>query len=228
MSKSKREQSFADFVKQLQKQKVIEAAPVEILPERRYFLIVCEGERTEPIYFEYLKKFLPRDLLRTVSVEGIGDNTYRVVQAAIRIRDERNVQTDLPPFDEVWAVYDKDSFPNPNYDNAVKMALAAGIESGHSNECFELWYLLHFNFLDTALHREDYFKRLTGILGFKYAKNTDDVVQFLFDKGNVRQAIKWAKDLSNMHVGKTPSNCLPYTRVYQLVENLLEYSKAKV
>jgi hypothetical protein len=40
-------------------------------PERRYFLIVCEGTKTEPNYFEAIKKELPRGVLEHIDIEGL-------------------------------------------------------------------------------------------------------------------------------------------------------------
>jgi hypothetical protein len=222
---NKKESYFKDFLQQLEAEKIERGKPVEQIEERKYFLIVCEGIRTEPIYFEYLKRLLPKHLLETVEISGEGDNTINVVNAAIEKRDKRVNDPLLPPYNEVWAVFDKDDFPNERYDNAVTKAQQFGIEPGVSNEAFELWYILHFQLLETALKRQQYFDILSDILGFKYAKNSQDVVQLLFEKGNIKRAIGWARHLEDMHAGLTPSESCPYTRVYLLVENLLTYSK---
>ncbi len=56
---------------------------VDIRKTRDSFLIVCEGEKTEPNYF---RKFHgPID----VKVEGTGCNTISLVKKAVEIRDER-------------------------------------------------------------------------------------------------------------------------------------------
>jgi hypothetical protein len=131
----------------------------------------------------------------------------------------------LPDFDEVWAVYDKDDFPADRFNTAVRLAEQNGIESGHSNQSFELWYVLHFQLLENALHRSHYIKTLSKILNFKYGKNDVRVVTFLFQKGNVRQAIEWAKELELNSIGATPSNSCPATKVYLLVGRLLAYAR---
>lgn len=66
---------------------------------KKLILIVCEGERTEPAYFESfpLNKKV-RDIV------GAGANTVSVVREAIRVRSNAS-------FDEVWCVFDRDSFP---------------------------------------------------------------------------------------------------------------------
>lgn len=227
MAKKSKEQSFASFLEKLKNDK-IEARKIESIEERRFFLIVSEGIKTEPNYFNYFKKFLPKHLLETVEVHGAGDNTINVVQRAIELRNIRDKNTILPNYDEVWAVYDKDDFPSQDFNAAVQLAANNNIESGHSNQSFELWYVLHFQFLQNALHRDDYIKILSKELGFKYKKNNLTVIDFLFKNGNVVQAIKWAQELEKNHFGATPSESCPHTRIHVLVERLRKYLKLNI
>ena len=168
---------------------------------------------------------MPKHLVETINVKGEGDNTINIVNKAISLRNIRKNDVLLPDYDEVWAIYDKDDFPATRYNSAIRLARRENIESGHSNQSFELWYILHFEFLQNALHRSDYITKLSKILQFKYEKNDLKAVKALFEKGNVRRAITWAKALEAMHVGSTPVNSCPYTRVYVLVERLLKYTK---
>lgn len=225
---NKKESFFSDLLKRLEAEKVVAGKPVEQIDEIKYFLIVCEGTRTEPSYFGYIKNLLPKNLLETIEVSGEGDNTINVVNIAIEKRDKRLNNPILPPYNEVWAVFDKDDFPDHRYDNAVKKATQSGVEPGFSNESFELWYVLHFQFLTSAIKRDQYIDLLTKKLGFKYNKRTEDgpkIVKLLFEKGNVGKAIEWAKKLEEMHKGLTPTDMCPYTRIYLLVEKLLIYTK---
>jgi hypothetical protein len=103
--------------------------------------------------------------------------------------------------------------------------MLASLKSGHTNQAFELWYVLHFQYLNTALNRGDYFNILSKIFKKKYQKNNEEIVALLFEKGNVKQAIEWAKDLIVMHENVTPANACPSTQLHILVEKLLTYSK---
>jgi hypothetical protein len=217
--------SFSDFVKELRKSEVTDPKPISRIPERKYFLIVCEGERTEPLYFNYFKTFLPNNFIETVEVIGEGDNTINIVNKAIELRDERIRDVLKPNFDEVWAVYDKDDFPSQRFNRAVQLAGINRIHSGHSNQSFELWYILHFQFLQTALHRDDYKGILTQNLGFRYEKNDLGVVEYLFRECNVKRAITWAKKLEEMNEGLSPARSCPSTTVYKLVEKLDKYCR---
>jgi hypothetical protein len=219
-------ETFAEMLKELQESSITKSKPIAVIEERKYFLIVCEGEKTEPAYFKYIQKLLPRKLLTTIEIEGEGDNTINVVKRAIELKELRKKSTS-PPYDEVWAVFDKDDFPAQRFNQAVRLAEQNDVNSGHSNQSFELWYVLHFQNLQSALHRNDYIALLTTLLGRKYEKNNPKVVEFIFEQGNVTQAIKWAKALqTNCNDRKlTPSKSIPMTMVYELVRRLLIYCK---
>jgi len=103
MAKAKKE-SFKDMLAELQSKSVNTPRPVATIEERKYFLIVCEGARTEPIYFDYWKRFLPNHLIETIQIIGQGDNTINIVKKAIEERNARASNPVNPPFDEVWAI----------------------------------------------------------------------------------------------------------------------------
>ena len=109
--------------------------------------------------------------------------------------------------------------------SSPRLAAANGIESGHTNQAFELWYVLHFQFLDTAIGRKAYFKILSKILGKSYKKNDISIVKMIFQEGNIRNAINYANNLESNHDGKTASASWPVTRVHHLVQRLLDYAK---
>ncbi len=139
MSKRKKRRGvFQDFLKELEAKTVHSSKPIDEVEEIKYFLIVCEGERTEPIYFNHYKNFLHKKQLDTFVITGEGDNTINIVKKAFSLKEERVKNISLPNFDEVWAVYDKDDFPPERYHQAIKFAEENGIESAHSNQSFEL------------------------------------------------------------------------------------------
>ena len=101
----------------------------------------------------------------------------------------------------------------------------------YSNEAFELWYLLHFMYLDTGVDRKQYMKKLDKEFkkAFKipkYAKNTANIYELLKDKQST--AIKNAKTLTAKYgTLSNPENCKPITTVHLLVEELLNESLEK-
>jgi len=215
--------SFKDFLANLDKKESPRDKDFE--EKRQYFLIVSEGEATEPNYFKSLAEKLPEQLVK-VETEGIGQDPLNVVKAAIELRKKRKESPLLPQFDEVWAVFDKDDFPDENFNNAIEKADNEGIESAYSNEAFELWYVLHFQYLDTAINREQYISILKSILG-NYEKNDPEMYDKLqqHNDSNEEQAIKFAKKLYEQRANTTPAKDKPVTRVYELVETLNKFKR---
>lgn len=192
---------------------------VETLAERQRLLIVCEGAKTEPNYFEAIKAELPAHVVE-VEISGEGDNTLRLVEKAQALRDARS--TGDYPFDQVWVVFDRDSFPADHFDNAIQKAETDGLKAAWSNEAFELWYVLHFEYRNTAMPRAEYQTKLTNLMGRPYAKNAPDMYQLLSQTGRQVQAINFAKRLHRDVVAALtpPSRANPCTTVYALVETL--------
>src|SRR5690242_21195254 len=76
------------------------------------FLIVCECERTEPNYFNRFR--VPKDVV-SIDVHGLGYNTVSLVRKAIELKDEDE-------YDQVWCVFDRDSFPVQSFNTALSLA----------------------------------------------------------------------------------------------------------
>jgi RloB-like protein len=175
------------------------------------FLIVCEGEKTEPNYF----RSFPVSTRPEIDIVGAGCETIAVVNQAVKLRDKKS-------YDRVWCVFDRDPSRVNNtkqrFNDALRLAEQEGIKVAYSNECFEIWYLLHFNFYNTAIPRSDYRKMLTKLLGYEYEKNSDDMYAQLEDRQP--QAIKQAQKLLASYNPPNPESDNPATTVHLLVEEL--------
>lgn len=187
-----------------------------------YFLIVCEGEKTEPNYFKSFPKQVGK-IIYDIEFEGGGISTLKVVEKAIELR-EKSIQK----YDRVWAVFDRDSFKSSSFNSAIYKAKAHNIECAWSNEAFELWYLLHFHNRITAMKRSEYKKAIEDAVNeklgkktFQYKKNDTSMYPLLNKLGNQDLAIKWAKDLSERIEGENFANYNPQTMVFKLVEELI-------
>ena len=158
------------------------------------FLIVCEGERTEPNYFKALIKDRYSDI-REVTIEGKGQGTVSLIKETIAIRDKSNKE-----FDRVWAVFDKDDFND--FNNAIQLAKKNHILCAWSNESFELWYYLHFQYLDTGISRSQYIEKIereiqnrTNDSNYRYKKKSPETFDILQRIGDESLAIKHAQRL---------------------------------
>lgn len=191
---------------------------------RLRILIVCEGTVTEKNYFESFPAMTAGTVLE-IDCQGTATNTIRVVNKAIEM-----ARKSKKPYDSVWAVYDKDSFKDADFDNAIARARANNVRCAWSNEAFELWYVLHFEYRNTPMSRKDYRDCITGHLspkvpGYKYEKNDSRTYGHLQAHGDEKLACRRARKLASAHAGRSPHACNPATTVYELVEFLRGGSK---
>lgn len=155
-----------------------------IQPE--YHLIASEGTETEPQYFGAIQRIINskyRDRIQ-LKVEGIGDNTVNLLMKA-----RQYVQNNGIVFKHVWIVYDTDDFPAENIDMVAQLCeeySTQGETIYHavwSNQCVELWYLLHFMYMDTDIDRSRYWPKLSDWLknigAGSYEKNRPDMYEVL-------------------------------------------------
>ena len=198
--------------------------------KRKYFLIVCEGEKTELNYFEALKNDLPKGVLTScrIDIEGTGRNTLSLVEESIKIKDRLEKETSLL-IDKIWVVFDRDSFEPDNFNEAINLCKKSSpvIGCAWTNEAFELWYLLHFHFYNTAISREMYQKLIERNLkpkigeDYKYQKNCKEMYGLLKEHGNLELAIRYATKLEAEFEGRFDfANHNPSTKVHHLVAEL--------
>ena len=176
---------------------------------RQRFLIICEGEETEPNYF---KSFRVPKLV--IDAKGLGVNPSQLVE---KTKDLQNQDE----YDQVWCVFDRDSFPEQDFNNAIQSALKEGFNVAYSNEAFEIWYILHFQYLNTSIHRSRYRQKLTKLLGFEYEKNSESMYDILLDKQQdaIKNSIRLLKE-NNAH---SPARNNPSTTVHLLVQELNKF-----
>jgi hypothetical protein len=136
-------------------------------------LIVSEGSKTEPNYFREIRSAYR---LHTASVEvqpsDFGTAPIQVVKYALALFEngDRHKNIQQRAFERVYAVFDRDD--HGSYFDALN--LAASLNGKLKNDIkqtvvfraiasvpsFELWLLLHFEDIQTPLHRDDVMRRL--------------------------------------------------------------------
>lgn len=184
---------------------------------KQTFLIICEGVNTEPDYFNAFR-------LTSANVKAIGQGmgTVALIQKAINIKEQEKQKGRT--YNQNWVVFDKDDFPDVDFNAAIALARKNGFEVAYSNQAFEYWFLLHFNLYQGALHRSRYEKMLSDLLGFPYSKKSgvsNKMFNILFPKQ--MQAINYAKTVMKQFSGDNPSQKESSTTVYLLVEELNKY-----
>lgn len=180
---------------------------------QRRFLILCEDEKSSVLY---LKKFPIARQVVQVECFGTGMNTDSIMEVALtRKKDAINADA---PYEEIWVVFDRDSFDDDNYNRAfdlVRNRLHPEVTACWSNECFELWYLLHFGLRQTAIGRADINRELTRLLQRDYVKNDATIYEALLDK--LDTAIQNGKRLARINAERDARLENPSTKVHQLI-----------
>lgn len=203
----------------------------ETIDINKTFLIICEGENTEPLY---VKGFpVPS---KKVLIEGGRHSKTSLVEYALKICNEEKYAGR-----EVWCVFDFDRKPDEaatqpqDFNNAINLAEKNGMKVAWSNDAFELWFLLHFDKLETPLSRNELYpilKEKWRLESFSRQAKTRDFCEGHYERhlgynGSSQElAIKRARELHHRYDGsRNFADHCPCTTVYLLVEELNIYCK---
>jgi hypothetical protein len=191
---------------------------------KKTFLIYCEGVNTEPEYF----KSFPVTTETDVKPIGLGMSRTALVEKVLELIAMIEKDNDQ----EIWVVFDRDvKYDNKDqgdkdFNNALNLAKNNGIKCAYSNDCFELWFILHDDYVETAFYRTQIYNKLSKKFDFNYEKDgkgkdfAESLYHTFLDK--MPYAIRNAKRLHLSHSDKEYHLQNPCTTVYQLVEALNE------
>ncbi len=199
----------------------------ELQTRAETWLIVCEGTKTEPNYFNALFDYINSKYGKKINcvVKGTGKNTKGVVKSVdefFRFSDDLVSSTDIP-YGKVFTVFDKDDFSDSDFNSAIKMSEQKGYITLWSNQCIELCFILHFEYFHSNCSRKDYIKKLNKILSEKYEKN-GRIFDLLGQLTNVQTALKNSKKLFDSYKKEqTPSKKAPCTTIFRLFDEIEEY-----
>lgn len=133
------------------------------IDQRSRFVILCEGELTEPHYLKAFARLPNVRAVATLDIRGLGYEPRRLVEEAREVRRQEGRQGSGST--QYWCVFDVEA-PKQHHRllEAVQMAHDNDIHVAVSNPCFELWLLLHYvdreSWLDngacrTLRHKQD-------------------------------------------------------------------------
>ena len=196
-------------------------------------LIVCEGEKTEPNYFNELKDHLALNSANVMVSGECGSSPVSVVNYAIQIYVAERSAGD--PFDKVFCVFDKDS--HETYQQALdKIAgknqrLLDGIVGSKLEDifvattsvpCFEYWLLLHFDYTSAPFQGAGSKSACDQLVGElrkympDYQKGNESIFNQLLDKQP--KAMVFAEN--SLRAAEENANDNPSTRVHELIKEL--------
>ena len=180
-------------------------------------LIVCEGEKTEPIYFNGLKNYL-RLNSANVAIVGEGATPAKIVERVKELEKREKERGD--PFDKIFCVFDKDT--HADYQTAVDQCAQKNYVAITSVPAFEYWLLLHFRY--TTKFYDDVSSVLHDLKEWmpNYHKSNTGIFAELRDKLETAKK-NAARSLEDRTQARTDN---PSTKVHILVQSLQEIKQA--
>jgi len=188
---------------------------------RKSILIVCEGEKTEPIYFNALKETL-RLIMVDVEIVGEGGAPITVVNRAIARREERKQiakkSLTKTEYEVIYCVVDVDT--HETLDQAIDKARGNEICVILSNPCFEYWYILHFRKTSAPFSSSQNVKSALRREHSAYSESDTTIFNVVYPKTS--DAIKHSKEVLNEQHNDAEDlrDCNPSTHVHKIVEYL--------
>ena len=193
----------------------------KVRKQKSKILIAAEGKnKTEKTYFSNFE-----DGKKTYNITyARGNNTDPLKLVKMLIKEIDELKLDLQDDDVAYCIFDTDVDPNKNkiIEEAIQLARKNNIKIITSSPCFELWFLLHYDYTTANMDSEEVIKRLKEYYP-KYEKNINiypDIIK------EIDLAIDRAKKLekyqtdNNRRIGTVEAN--PNTEVYKIVEYLMK------
>ncbi|MDA0525420.1 RloB family protein [Methanococcoides alaskense] len=186
-------------------------------PTRNKMVIICEGEKTEPLYFNNYRT--RQNNLDVITIPSNRKDVVNIVGFAKKKLDELDIESG----DSIWCVFDRDENTDQTISSAYKEA-GRSINMCFSNPSFELWFLLHFSYNNSPLENKGLIELLKrNISEYSKSENYYKVLEPL-----MVTAIKNSKKLEKYHLdngtelNSTKSN--PSTQVHRMIETILNFN----
>jgi len=192
------------------------------------WIIFCDGEKTEVNYLKSLNSIVNNYTTDNKGIHiapiPVRQSGMSLVKHAIAFLDHNKAKM----FDNKFVVFDKDDLDDDNFNNAICLAKNNDIIPLWSNECFELWFILHYEFYTATNSRLSYFEKMEILFSLPdgYANNhkSDDWFSKIYSEKSTERlkvAIKNAKKLEELHENITSyAKKKPCTKMYELIEKI--------
>ena len=180
----------------------------------KLFIIATEGEKTEPQYFEILRKYQKEVAITPLK----GDHKPSPLRARDKMKEYLEEEQPHEPY-EAWIVIDRDEWEVEELRQIVDWAKDnSNYGFALSNPKFEYWLLLHFEDgkkVQSPRNCDDRLKKCYP----KYNKNID---ARKITRARINDAIKRAKARDYPPCKDWP-RAIGVTTVYRLVEKILNH-----
>lgn len=179
----------------------------------RMFVLSTEGSRTEPMYFDLIKRHCPHTLISCLNEK----NKSSPREVLKRMKDYLNRER-LRKGDEAWLVIDRDQWTEEQLSELSRWEKESPSHGlALSNPKFEFWLLLHFEDGSGSSSAKECLDRLKVHLP-EYNKILEP---HHFPLERIKSAVARAKKRDHPPSPDWPRNP-GSTTVYRLVENILD------
>lgn len=196
-------------------------------------LIVTEGSKTEPNYFNDIRT---ANRIHAANVQVVpstyGTEPIQIVEYAesLFLNGEQSKNIQPKAFEEVYVVFDRDD--HKTYHNALLKIESLNLRFKNDNSqkvafkaiasvpCFELWLLLHFEDVQAVIQRDEVYERLRRYIAGYLKGGTGHYAMTLPHIEMARARSASLCQINNEHEGTQP-----FTNVYELVNKLSQLNQ---
>lgn len=193
----------------------------KVRKQKSKILIAAEGKnKTEKTYFSNFE-----DGKKSYNITyARGNNTDPLKLVKMLIKEIDELKLDLQDDDVAYCIFDTDVDTNKNkiIEEAIQLARKNNIKIITSSPCFELWFLLHYDYTTANMDSEEVIKRLKEYYP-KYEKNINiypDIIKEIDLAIDRAKKIEKYQTDNNRRIGTVEAN--PNTEVYKIVEYLMK------
>lgn len=187
--------------------------------ERKPVILISFEGKTEKKYFSH---FGGRNYKYNLELApGNQTDPINIVNRAINGIKENDI--DIKNGDKVYCIIDTDmdSQNNKTIEKAIALANKKGIKVITSSPCIELWFYLHFEYIQSPINNKEVLLKLKAkIPNYEKGKDIFEVIC-----KNTNTAIKNAKKLEKYQIktGKKIQTveANPHSQVYEVIDNFI-------
>lgn len=225
-------EGFESKKKARKAQKIDDRRTKNTIDERENLLIACEDSVSAPLYFRAIFTDLVKNHAIAASSFVIAKHGHTDPEGVL---EDLLAHPNYEEFSHKWIVIDRDEERTnggghtlENFNKAILEAKKNKVEVAYSNPCFEIWYLLHFEYRNTAIDRDEVLEKLESYI--EYNKNVLPDLNADQQKFAVKNAERLIADwqATNYASKTSPESDNPSTTVHDLVNVLNGFKKKSV
>lgn len=200
----------------------------KVREEHKTILIALEDKKSSRFYIKELAKDKGISL-KVAFAKHIGTDPKSVLLAI----EDFEINNPNVKYEKAWLVIDKDSFSAEKFKCTLETCRHRNICVAYSNECYELWLLLHFKDVTGYKSRDVINKELNQefLKHFKegYSKSKNVVYGMLRDRQNdaIKRAENLIKNIKKRNGTVDPFTDNPSTTMHILINCLNNLKSCK-